>query len=127
MDEPDGRKIPHRMLVPLPLFTPKTPHTIGPMLLLQKTGLVNRSNRDSTSEQASEDDPLANYEPKYTWEYSLLLQVGPDDVRREVDIVISDLIVRLKQLLFNSLFCAYYVGFIPMQFADVSYGNGTVV
>ena len=28
--------------------------------------------------------------------------------------------MRLKQLLFNSLLCAYYVGFIPMQFADVS-------
>ena len=57
---------------------------------------------------------------KYTWEYALLLPATPEEIRKEVDILLSDLIVRLKQLLFNSLLCAYYVGFIPMQFADVS-------
>ena len=59
-------------------------------------------------------------EMRYTWEYSLLLPATSEEVRSEVDILLSDLIVRLKQLLFNSLLCAYYVGFIPMQFADVS-------
>lgn len=59
-------------------------------------------------------------EVKYTWEHSLLLPATPDEVRNEVEILLTDLIVRLKQLLFNSLLCAYYVGFIPMQFADVS-------
>ncbi len=57
---------------------------------------------------------------KYTWEYALMLPATPEEVRNEVDILLSDLIVRLKQLLFNSLLCAYYVGFIPMLFADVS-------
>ncbi len=57
---------------------------------------------------------------RYTWEYALMLPTTPDEVRKEVDILLSDLIVRLKQLLFNSLLCAYYVGFIPMLFADVS-------
>ena len=57
---------------------------------------------------------------KYTWEHSLLLPAHPEEIRKEVDILLSDLIVRLKQLLFNSILCAYYVGFIPMQFADVS-------
>ena len=57
---------------------------------------------------------------KYTWEYALLLPATPEEIRKEVDILLSDLIVRLKQLLFNPLLCAYYVGFIPMQFADVS-------
>jgi hypothetical protein len=56
----------------------------------------------------------------YNPECSLLLPCTPDEVRDEVDILLSDLMVRLKQLLFNSLLCAYYVGFIPMQFADVS-------
>ena len=54
------------------------------------------------------------------WETSLLLPAMPDEIRQEVDLLLSDLVVRLKQLLFNSLLCAYYVGFIPMQFADVS-------
>ena len=52
---------------------------------------------------------------------TLLLPATPDEIRGEVDLLLSDLIVRLKQLLFNSLLCAYYVGFIPMQFAEVSY------
>ena len=57
---------------------------------------------------------------RYTWEYSQLLPATPEEIRQEVEILLSDLVVRLKQLLFNSLLCAYYVGFIPMQFADVS-------
>lgn len=65
-------------------------------------------------------------EMKYTWEHSLLLPAHPEEIRKEVDILLSDLIVRLKQLLFNSILCAYYVGFIPMQFADVSELHGPV-
>ena len=56
---------------------------------------------------------------RYSPEYLLLLPCTPDEVRDEVDVLLSDLMIRLKQLLFNSLLCAYYVGFIPMQFADV--------
>ena len=66
-------------------------------------------------------------EMKYTWEHSLLLPAHPEEIRKEVDILLSDLIVRLKQLLFNSILCAYYVGFIPMQFADVSEVHESVV
>ena len=50
----------------------------------------------------------------------LLLPVEPEKIRTEVSVIISDLIIRLKQLLFNSLTCAYYVGFIPIQFTPVS-------
>lgn len=57
---------------------------------------------------------------RYSPEHAFLLPSTPDEVREEVDLLLSDLIVRLKQLLFNSLLCAYYVGFIPVQFADVS-------
>ena len=57
------------------------------------------------------------------WESSLLLPAMPDEVRKEVGLLLADLIVRLKQLLFNSILCAYYVGFIPVQFADVSTCN----
>ena len=62
--------------------------------------------------------------PRYSPEHALLLPCTPDEVREEVELLLSDLIVRLKQLLFNSLLCAYYVGFIPVQFADVSCGVG---
>lgn len=136
LEDPDGRKPPRRMFPTLPVFTPgrstTSPQTLGPMILLHKADFTNQSDqsdRERSGEQAGlstenlemlakgqENSPA----PKYTWEYSLLLQTGPEEIRREVDVLISDLTVRLKQLLFNSLFCAYYVGFIPMQFADVS-------
>ena len=51
----------------------------------------------------------------------ILLSATAHEVRTEVDTLVSDLVVRLKQLLFNSLLCAYYTGFIPMQFVDVCY------
>ena len=50
---------------------------------------------------------------------TLLLPATPEEIRSEVDILLSDLVIRLKQLLFNSLICAYYVGFIPIQFTEV--------
>ena len=58
-------------------------------------------------------------DPGILLEDTLRLYAMPDEIRREVDLLLSDLLVRLKQLLFNSLLCAYYVGFIPVQFADV--------
>ena len=127
MDAADGRKTPRRIFVPLPI--PANPQTLGPMFVLQGRGANSdqtwqfsqpMSDEEMATLQKSSDNPPPRFELKYTWEYTLLLQAGPEEVRREVDVLVSDLIVRLKQLLFNSLFCAYYVGFIPMQFADVS-------
>lgn len=127
MDDAEGRKIPRRIFVPLPI--PANPQTLGPMFVLQGRGANSEhswqftqpmSEEEMVAFEKSRDGPPPRFELKYTWEYTLLLQAGPEEVRREVDVLISDLIVRLKQLLFNSLFCAYYVGFIPMQFADVS-------
>lgn len=126
MDDAEGHKVPRRILVPLPI--PANPQTLGPMFVLQSRGAehswqvtspMSEEDREEY-ERKSRDNPPPRFELKYTWEYTLLLQATPEEVRREVDILVSDLIVRLKQLLFNSLFCAYYVGFIPMQFADVS-------
>ena len=73
------------------------------------------------SQTVQDKTSLPPSEVKYMLEYSLLLlPATPDEIRNEVDVLLSDLLVRFKQLLFNSLLCAYYVGFIPMQFADVS-------
>jgi hypothetical protein len=125
MDDAEGRKTPRRIIVPLPI--PANPQTLGPMIVLQGRGPNSEtswkfsqpmSEEEMSAYEKSRDGPLPRFELKYTWEYMLLLQAGPEEVRREVEVLISDLIVRLKQLLFNSLFCAYYVGFIPMQFAD---------
>ncbi len=98
-----------------------------------KTATRNNSHKDKAAEHsvAAKTEPstsliarlaLGNLsgDRRYNWEYALMLPTTPDEVRNEVDILLSDLIVRLKQLLFNSLLCAYYVGFIPMLFADVS-------
>ena len=63
----------------------------------------------------------ARYGSHFSGSNILLLPVSPETIRQEVNVLISDLIVRLKQLLFNSLLCAYYVGFIPIQFTPVSY------
>ena len=56
-----------------------------------------------------------------------LFPATTDEIRAEVDILLSDLIVRLKQLLFNSLLCADYAGFIPMQFTEVRVHGGSCV
>ena len=127
MDDAEGRKTPRKIFVPLPI--PANPQTLGPMFVLQGRGPNSEtswqfsqpmSEEEMSAYEKSRDGPPPRFELKYTWEYTLLLHADPEEVRREVEVLISDLIVRLKQLLFNSLFCAYYVGFIPMQFADVS-------
>jgi hypothetical protein len=51
---------------------------------------------------------------------SFFLPIDAEEIRSEVSIMLSDVIMRMKQLLFNSLICAYYVGFIPIQFTPVS-------
>ncbi len=83
-----------------------------PKRFLQHIDMSQRS--DVCFKMADEEGVISN-EVK-----ALLLPATPNEIRNEVDILLSDLIVRLKQLLFNSLLCAYYVGFIPLQFAEVS-------
>lgn len=58
---------------------------------------------------------------------SLLLPATPTEIRTEVDLLLGDLLTRIKQLMFNSLLCAYYVGFIPILFTEVSTGSGLEV
>ena len=47
--------------------------------------------------------------------------VPPDAVRYEAECLRTDFNLRIKQVLFQSLLCAYYVGFIPMKFSEVSF------
>lgn len=42
---------------------------------------------------------------------------SPEAIREEVDVLKSDINNRMKQVLFNSVFSAYYAGFIPCCFA----------
>ena len=46
--------------------------------------------------------------------------ITPDTVRYEAQCLITDFNLRIKQILFNSLISAYYVGFIPLKFTQVS-------
>ena len=43
----------------------------------------------------------------------------PDAVRYETECLRTDFNLRIKRVLFQSLLCAYYVGFIPMKFSEV--------
>lgn len=45
----------------------------------------------------------------------------PDAVRYETECLRTDFNLRIKQVLFQSLICAYYVGFIPMKFSEQHY------
>jgi len=47
----------------------------------------------------------------------------PDAVRYEAECLRTDFNLRVKQVLFQSLVSAYYVGFIPMRFSEVGKFN----
>ena len=88
-------------------------HTVS---LVRRKGAPNGSiGTDSTSSHSKHQQ---NGNLKLS---CILLSATAHEVRTEVDTLVSDLVVRLKQLLFNSLLCAYYTGFIPMQFVDVGH------
>lgn len=57
----------------------------------------------------SEKDPLLFHSCTLT----------PDVVREEVEILKTDFNDRMKQVLFNSMVCAYYMAFVPLCFAQV--------
>ena len=87
-----------------------------PKRFLQHIDMSERNDNIELQIFNEEDGRLMTDELK-----KLLLPATPDEIRSEVEVLLSDLVIRLKQLLFNSLLCAYYVGFIPLQFAEVSY------
>ena len=45
--------------------------------------------------------------------------MSPDGVRYEAECLRTDFNLRMKQILFNSLVSAYYVGFVPVKFTQV--------
>jgi hypothetical protein len=46
---------------------------------------------------------------------------NPEHVRLEVGLMKSDFVMRLKQVVFNSVCSAYYASFIPWAFAPVQW------
>ena len=46
--------------------------------------------------------------------------LSPDSVRYEAECLRTDFNLRIKQVIFNSVVSAYYVGFIPVKFTQVS-------
>lgn len=49
-----------------------------------------------------------------------ICSLSPEAVREEVEFFKTDFNNRIKQVLFNSMLCAYYMGFVPLCFAQVS-------
>ena len=49
-----------------------------------------------------------------------MCSTSPEAVRDEVDMLKTDFNNRLKQVLFSSMLCAYYMGFVPLCFAQVT-------
>ena len=49
-----------------------------------------------------------------------MCSMSPEAVREEVDYFKTDFNNRIKQVLFNSMLVAYYMGFVPLCFAQVS-------
>ena len=47
--------------------------------------------------------------------------LSPDNVRYEAQCLRTDFTLRMKQIIFNSIISAYYVGFIPLKFTQVSF------
>lgn len=44
----------------------------------------------------------------------------PNEIRQEADLLKMDFNSRVKSVLFNSMVCAYYVGFVPICFLQVT-------
>lgn len=86
-------------------------HTVS---LVRRKGMLNGSIGNDSTSHSKQQQQSSNLKLS-----CILLSATAHEVRTEVDTLVSDLVVRLKQLLFNSLLCAYYTGFIPMQFVDV--------
>ena len=63
---------------------------------------------------------VANGSPKQEPLSTQQCSLPPEAVRYEAECLRTDFNMRVKQVLFQSLVCAYYVGFIPMRFAEVS-------
>ena len=50
--------------------------------------------------------------------------VSPEGIRQEVEVLKGDFNIRFKQSLFNALMVGYYVGIIPLFFAQVCLREG---
>ena len=46
--------------------------------------------------------------------------MSPEAIREEVEMLKTDFNGRVTQILFNSMLCAYYMGCVPLCFAQVS-------
>ena len=102
----------HSTTTPSPLqIHVNNSHTVS---LVRRKAILNGSIGSDNKSSHSKKQQSGNLKLS-----CILLSATAHEVRTEVDTLVSDLVVRLKQLLFNSLLCAYYTGFIPMQFVDV--------
>jgi len=103
-------------LLPPPATTqlPKSPEKAG-------TPKRERSQRDlmSPRDSLSRENSASRFIHDLCREPILhACSTSSESVRDEVDCLKTDFNVRIKQVLFNSMLCAYYMGFIPICFAQ---------
>ena len=103
--DPQGNRIlfklnPHREL---------SPSSQNQMLKKQATN----------KEKEKENEHISNGVIKQESKAPKQCSVPPDAIRYEAECLRTDFNLRVKQVLFQSLLGAYYVGFIPMKFSEV--------
>ena len=85
-----------------------------------KTYEVNGTLRPTTDKENSKSNGhMQNGSTRNEKECTM----SPDSVRYEAECLRTDFNLRMKQILFNSLVSAYYVGFVPVKFTQVKLSN----
>ncbi|XP_077976915.1 transmembrane protein 39A-like [Glandiceps talaboti] len=87
---------------------------------LEPNKMMSQSSSSCDSKQAKEE----SQQLKAVRELSDVIlpyhkcTLSPDSIRYEADYLRCDFNARIKQILFNSMVCAYYVGFVPVCFVQ---------
>lgn len=90
-------------------------HTMGhPSHHYHQNGSVDKKKNDGGKH---DEKPPSSTESKQYQQQPCLM--SPDTVRYEAQCLRTDFNLRIKQILFNSIVSAYYIGFIPLKFTQV--------
>ncbi len=122
------------------LFGPRMRPMFGRTILLSPVGATHAGTASTGTSTSPPNSPSMSLggdgkptaAPKRTREFSPLpssekdvpihnCTMSPEIVRDEVEVLKTDFNNRIKQVLFNSMMCAYYMGFVPLCFAQVTY------
>ena len=96
-------------------------HCVGDSKTERKNGIeeviVNGSANHNGNTQQSDQQLKRTNDAKCEENHCT---ISPDSVRYEAECLRTDFNLRIKQVVFNSMVSAYFVGFIPVKFTQVS-------